>query len=530
MPPRPPGLSPGRRRPARLAAAALLLLLVGAGFHEAVRNGFIHLDDAASITNNPVVRGGLTARGALWALTATQTANWQPLTWISHLLDVELFGLRPAGHHGMSVLLHGANAILVFLALEGLTGAFWRSVVVAALFAIHPLHVESVAWASERKDLLSTFFALLALLAHLAYVRRPGRARRSAGPVLFAFALASKPMPVTLPFLLLLLDWWPLGRWSPQRGAGLPRRSWPGRLLPPPRLWLEKAPLFALAAASCVVTYLVQRGDGAMAWGRAIPWPTRFVNALVSYGSYLGATFWPRGLAPYYPYPGAHAWWTLAAALLALGLVTWLALRQAVARPFVLTGWLWYLGLLVPVIGLVQAGGQARADRYTYLPLVGVFLMVVWGLAQLTGTRPVLRRAAAGTTVALVALLIVLTRAQVRLWRSSVSLFTHTLETTTGNDVAHNCLGVALAQEGDFGQAIAHFRASLHIEPASAETLFNLGMALELQGNRAAAADSFERALALRPDLERARQELRRLRASGDAGAPGRNRPRGDAR
>jgi hypothetical protein len=382
-----------------VAMALGLVLAIGFVYYPVAQHGFVSFDDRVFITENPHVKAGLTPDGLRWALTSTEQGTWHPLTWLSLMLDCQWFGLNAGPHHLMSVLLHAISTVLLFYVLVSMTGRRWPSAVVAALFALHPLHVESVAWASERKDTLSTVFWMLTLLAYVGYVRRPGLVRYAAVFVALALGLMSKPMLVTLPFVLLLLDFWPLGRtpWAAPARVEDPsqtRRGGPWRAerdRPPwrtvPRLVLEKVPLFALVAAASAATYLTQNSEGAMKFAGRFPPMFRYAGAAVAYVEYVRQTFWPTGLAYFYPFEFHPLWKGLAAAI-ALAVVTALVLWQLRRRPYLAVGWFWYVGTLIPVAGFIQIGSQARADRYTYVPLIGVFVAVVWGVADaLAGWR-----------------------------------------------------------------------------------------------------------------------------------------------
>jgi Flp pilus assembly protein TadD len=478
------GGAPCSRRDLRLAAAvgAALVLLTLAAYAGVASNGFVSFDDDVLITANRAVRQGLGAKSLAWAFTTAHTGNWHPVTWLSHMLDVQLFGVRPGPHHLVSLGLHAANALLLLALLGSLTGALWPSALVAALFALHPLHVESVAWAAERKDVLSTLFALAAAVAYVRAARR-GRVSRSAAlPLLFALALMAKPMPVTLPFVLLLLDWWPLGRWGPDAAGAGTGAGWLRRL-PPLHLWREKSLLFLLSAASAALTFLVQRGHGAMEYSQGIPLEARIANALLSPARYLAKAVLPTDLAFLYPLAAAPpARWLWAGSALALLAATALILRGARRRPWLGVGWLWFLGSLVPVLGLVQVGAQAMADRYTYLPLTGVFLAVSWqgaALARSRRRRPLALAAALATLAALAAL----TRAQVGVWHDSERLYRHALGATAGNWVAHDHLATALAASGNEPDAVRHYREALRIRPGEPRVLGNLGALLLRRGD-----------------------------------------------
>ncbi|HEY9422309.1 MAG TPA: hypothetical protein VIW92_12900 [Thermoanaerobaculia bacterium] len=422
-------------RPPLILGGALALLTVLA-FLPSLGNGYVLLDDPLYVTGNPQVRQGITREGLAWALTANVANNWHPLTVLSHMLDVEVFGLPAAGHHLTSLLLHLANVLLLFAALQRMTGAAFRSALVAALFAVHPTRVESVAWIAERKDVLSGLFWMLALLAYVHYACRPNPRRYLPVALAMALGLAAKPMVVTLPCVLLLLDFWPLGR-----------RGW-GRLI------LEKVPLFVLSAASSLVTLRYQ--ETSLAPLEVLPWDLRFANAAVSYATYLGKAFLPRNLAVFYPFPAEIPAWKVAGASALLLLLTGLAIWRARRSPWLLVGWLWFLGTLVPVIGLVQVGRQAMADRYTYLPFIGLFLAMVWGAAELAQRRASLRPILGTLAVLAILGLAGMTRAQVHHWRDSVTLFRHALKVSRDNPLARRGLAKALAaqKEGAHGHAV----------------------------------------------------------------------------
>jgi Flp pilus assembly protein TadD len=469
--------------PAALGVA--LALAVVWAFAGVVHNGFVDYDDDLYVVENAMVRGGLNAASARWAFTTGHASNWHPVTWLSHLLDVTLFGLDPGHHHRTSLLWHAANTVLVFLVLRALTGATARSAFVAALFGVHPAHVESVAWVAERKDVLSAFFGLLALWAYGAWARRPGPARHALVAGLLAAGLLAKPMLVTLPLVFLLLDAWPLRRWPA------------GSVLPPLGLVREKALLFALAAASGVVTLLVQGAGGAVKALEDYPLGIRVANAVVAYVRYLGKLLWPRDLAVFYPHPGASLGpGEVAGAALILGAVSVLALRRGGA---VRLGWLWFLGTLVPVIGLVQVGWQAMADRYTYLPGLGVFLAVTWTAADVA-RGPAVRMALGALGLSSLLGCAVLTRAQVARWRDSETLFTHALAVTGPNFLARNNLGHYLNNQDRPAEALVHLEEAVRLRPRYAEAVNNLGRSMFLLGRLDLAAARFEEALALAPD------------------------------
>jgi tetratricopeptide (TPR) repeat protein len=458
-----------RRPPEDWLVALALAVLTAFVYWPALDNDYVNWDDVAYGGRAPGVREGLTGRNASRAWTTTEAANWHPLTWLSLQLDAELSGTGPRAFHRTNVLLHAANAALLFAALRALTGSRWRSAAVAALFALHPLHAESVAWVSERKDVLSTFFGLLALWAYAGYTRAPSARRYVLVAALFALSLLAKPMLVTLPFVLLLLDYWPLRR---AEGRPLRAAAWP--------LVREKLPLFALSAASCAATWYAQQQ--AMAFAGPIPLAARAANAAAAYVGYLLKTLWPADLAAFYPHPrGGLTAGAVAFAVVFLALVTAAALNAGRRRGYLAVGWLWYLGTLVPVLGLVQVGKQALADRYTYVPLIGVFLAAVWASADLA-TTPVRRRAAAVAAAAVLAVLAVLTWSQAAVWKDSRSLWEHALHVVPDSDVAMLNLGNALEADGDLAGARRLYEAILARSPDDFPASLALANTLRKQG------------------------------------------------
>jgi Flp pilus assembly protein TadD len=548
-----------------LAAATL------AAFWPVLHYDFVNCDDQAYVYENPALQAGLSWQGLAWAFTTGYAGNWHPLTWLSHILDVQWFGLNAGRHHLTSLVLHVANTLLLFLVLKRMTGALWRSACVAALFALHPLHVESVAWISERKDVLSAFFFFLTLWAYCRYAecemqnaecRMQKQESNSASPasrlmehtspvtqrfavpssrfeiqcsmfalssrfwywtavVMFACGLMCKPMLVTLPFVLILLDYWPLGR---MQNAECRMQNHATRithyvsrftLLP---LLVEKLSFFALAAASSVVTLLVQQRAGAVAAAGALPLELRFENAVVSYLLYLAKTVWPSGLAIFYPYRHEVSDGLLASSVLVLIIISalaWVSLRQ---RPYVAVGWLWFLGTLVPVVGIVQVGQQAMADRYTYIPLIGVFIAVVWAVAEWGSSSGVERcgpgwgRAialASGAGVVMAACWTV-TRCQVRHWQGSEALFRHALAVTTDNALAHDSLGDALVRQGRIEEAEAHFAEAVRIAPKYPEALSDLGVMRVTRGKVEEGIKLYRAAIAVKPSDWKAHNNLAR--------------------
>lgn len=428
---------------------------------------FIRFDDPGYVTENPHVSSGLTRENVLWALTTGYFANWHPLTWMSHMLDVQVFGMNAGPHHLVNLFLHIAGTVLLFGLLHWMTGALGRSAFVAALFAVHPAHVESVAWVAERKDVLSTVFWMLTICAYVAYIQRPGKNRYALMLVFYALGLMSKPMLVTLPFVLLLLDLWPLCRAA--------------TLMDLKQVVAEKIPLFVLAGASSMVTFLVQRQAGAVQTVNRLGFDFRVGNALRSYAAYIGEMVWPANLGVFYPYPKTLPAGQVAIALIVLIAITAIVLMYRRQR-YLMVGWFWFLGTLVPVIGLVQVGEQSMADRYTYIPYIGLFIMVAWGMKDLLSRwrnrATVLTAAAAIVILACVGI----ARSQVDYWKDSVSLWQHTVDVTTDNYTGENNLGFDLKQAGKLDEAIAHFQKSIKIKPNYSLALANLGVALFERG------------------------------------------------
>jgi Flp pilus assembly protein TadD len=479
--------------------AALLALATVLLYWPTLQDRFVNYDDDRYVTGNVHTQAGLTLANIGWAFAHPVADNWHPVTVLSHMLMCQLYGLNPWGHHLANVLLHAVNAGLVFLLLRRLTGAVWKSFFVAALFAFHPLRVESVAWVAERKDVLSGLFGLLTLIFYARYTKEKS-ARRDYWLALFCFALGlmSKPMLVTWPFVMLLLDYWPLNRMRNAEGEFRNLKT----------LLLEKIPFFALAAAASVVTFLVQQHGAAVETVQNLPVAARWGNAAISYCRYLEKTFWPTDLAVIYPHPG---YWPMADVILAAGFLTGVSVLAICLRrrqPFFLIGWLWFLGTLVPVIGLVQVGLQSMADRYTYLPSIGVFILIVWGAAAVTRSW---RQRAAFLTVAGTAAIVVcvaLTRAQFQYWRDSETLFRHTIAVTQNNSIAHYNLAAALDEEGRGNEAIAEYEAVLALEPNNTFSHLNLGADLAKSGDADGAMEQYQEVIRLDPNNAKAHNNL----------------------
>jgi tetratricopeptide (TPR) repeat protein len=500
---RPMGLalfrSSGQRRVVLSLLLALLALLL---YNPVTQFGFVNFDDPGYVTGNPHVRAGLTWQTVHWAFSSTEQANWHPFTWLSHAFDCQLFHLKAAGHHYDNLLLHALCVVFLFLFLESATGLAGRSAVVAALFAVHPMNVESVAWISERKNILCTVFFLLGLCAYLWYARRPGMKRYLVVAVLFALALMSKPMAITFPCVLLLLDFWPLKRMSgvlhvsPTLGdVGISETTSACPATSVSKLVLEKLPLLLLCVGSAAVTVIVQKSGGAL---RAeYPFPLRLENALVSYARYIGKAFWPTNLAALYPFPrhGVPGWQVVLATLVVLaisGVVLWQAPKRYLA-----VGWFWFLGTLVPVIGLVQVGEQAMADRYAYIPFIGLFIALVWAVADWAKARHIPATYLATAALLAAAAMASVAHAQMKYWQSSAALWAHALEVTGPNFVAEDNMGAELINQGNIPAARAHFQRATEINPQDAFSQIDIGVCDKKMGNLPGAIEHYQAALRL---------------------------------
>ena len=496
--------APGQRANSRRTSILVCLGLVAvtwAVFGQTLAHDFVNFDDHVYVYENPLVVRGLSIEGIIGAFTHTHALNWHPLTTLSHMLDCQLYGLKASGHHLTNIILHTISVLLLFLMLKQITGALWQSAFVAALFAIHPLHVESVAWIAERKDVLSAVFFILTLAAYARYARAPSTPRYLLVALLFACGLMSKPMLVTLPFVLLLVDYWPLGRLGGQKSEVVSRLR---------RLITEKIPLFALSALSCTATLLTQR-QGPIAIDQ-LPFLWRLNNTFVSYVTYIWQMLWPARLAVFYPHLNDRlSLVEIPVAIAFLVGVSLLVIYLRRTKPYLVTGWFWYLGMLVPVIGLVQVGEQAHADRYTYLPQIGLYIMIAWTVGDLhLASRSRGHRALVGVAAALVIVSLSGRAAvQASYWKNSETLWNHTLAVTGENDVAHNNLGFLSLRKGELDKAISEFQAALDIRSRNTETHYSLGAALIQNnlGNAFArkqlwdeAIDHLQEAVRLRPD------------------------------
>jgi tetratricopeptide (TPR) repeat protein len=463
-----------------LIVAALLAAACLAVFGQAAHFNFINYDDNAYVTENSWVRGGVTRGAVVWAFTSIDYFYWQPVTWLSHMLDCQVFGVRPGWHHLVNIFFHILNSILVFLIFRRMTNAFWRSAILAALFALHPLRLESVVWIAERKDVLSTFFLLAMLRAYLWFVERPSGPRYRAVVVLFALGLMSKPMLITAPVLLLILDWWPLRR----------------------RALAEKIPLFMMAGIAFGVTYVGTMRLQVTNWAAWVPLSHRIANALVNYAAYLELTVWPHHLAILYPYRLSIPLWEPVAAAAAIVGITGAVRSVRRSRPYLLAGWLWFAVSILPPIGIVQMGRQAMADRFMYVPLIGLALMAVWGLGDLLEQRRGLAAALAGGAIAACA---AASLAHIGTWRDSVSVFTNAIAVTRDNPGAQHYLGAALDDLGRHDEALAHHAESVRLDPTYYLAQNCYALDLERRGDWAAAAEHFREAVRYFPQWAEAR-------------------------
>lgn len=492
-------------RDRRIVWLCLALIFLNVAVFAPVRSyGVTSYDDRGYVSENPEIAHGLTAEGLQWAFTGVHQSYWIPVVWVSYMLDVQFFGNNSGVFHTVNVGFHIANTLLLFLLLYRMTRLFYRSGFVAAIFAVHPLHVESVAWVTERKDMLSTLFFLFAIWTYVSYVRRPRFARYLAVCFLFALALMAKPMVVTLPFLLLLLDYWPLSRVSvadTARGSlGVPRATIV-------KLVREKIPLFALAAAGSVLTYFTQKTSGAIAGADLAGPGLRVSNAFVSYAAYIGKFFWPTKLAVFYPYPQSIPVWRLVVSFLLLAGISAAAVWAARTRPWFIVGWLWYLGALVPVIGLVQAGRQSMADRFTYIPLIGLLIIMAWSMPELSARwrrTPIFIIA----PILAIATCAVLARKQVSFWKDNDTIWEHALQVSEESYIAHFNLGISLYEEGKVDQALSHFTRAVRMKPDYSDARNDLAVALANRGRTSDAIQELREGLRFNPNQARLHYNL----------------------
>lgn len=494
-----------------------LIVIVFAVYLQVGNHAFLNYDDNIYVTGNPHVADGISAKSIIWAFTTFEASNWHPITWLSHMIDAELYDMDPAGHHLTSVAIHAISTVLLFLLLLRISGLPWHSSCVAILFAVHPLHVESVAWIAERKDVLSALFWFLTLLWYAHYTAQQRRLYYLLALASFVVGLMAKPMLVTLPIVMLLLDYWPLNRY-PLEVSGHPsdRRARLKELL------REKIPFLACALASSVITVFAQRSGGAIKSLGAIPFPLRVENALVAYATYIGNILWPDDLAVLYPIPPAYPFWQVSGSLLLLLLISVATVRARRRFPYLVMGWLWFLVTLLPVIGLIQVGVQSMADRYTYLPSIGLFIMAVWGIPDLVRGLKYRVAILAVLAAAVISAKTAVTWQQIGYWRDNFSLYEQALEETSNNYVIHNNLGSAYANSWNLEAAIREFREAVRIKPTYSEAHYNLGIALAMKGDTDAAIGELREALRLNPgnakayyNLGIALEQQRLLRGTG---------------
>ncbi|MGZ6291132.1 MAG: tetratricopeptide repeat protein [Syntrophales bacterium] len=514
----------------------ILTVTVLAVFWQVKNNDFVNFDDPRCTTENLHIQSGLNLGLLKWAFTTSHAGYWQPLTWLSFAMDYQLFGLHAGGYHIVNLLFHTVNSLLLFLILSRMTHALWKSAFVAALFALHPIHVESVAWIAERKDVLSAFFWMLTMGSYVFYVEKPGVKKYLLTLFFFALGLMAKPMLVTLPFVLLLLDYWPLGRIRFNHSSDVPKISESkkekkrarkissqakGKELSPSdqsllwqRLWpvfREKVPFFALSAISSIVTAIGQQEVGAMESLEILPIGARIGNALISYMRYIGMTIYPHGLAVFYPHAGTPPLWEVLLTAAFVLIATLVIIRWAAKMPYLAMGWLWYLGTLVPVIGIIQVGMQSMADRYTYIPVIGLFVATAWAVPDIARNWRYRQYILTAGALIVFSALMFSTWMQVKYWQNSITLFEHAIQVTDNNYLAHNNLGVALSDAGKKEEAMAHYREAIRIKPSYENAYFNLGNNLSAQGRTDDAVLYYQEALRLRPNYAKAHNNLARL-------------------
>jgi tetratricopeptide (TPR) repeat protein len=492
----------------KLTISLLLIFAIIVVYGQAINFDFIGYDDELYVTENLNVQKGFTTKGVKWAFTTFHSANWHPMTWLSHMLDCELYGLNPMGHHWTNVQFHIANTLLLFFILFKMTGALWRSTFVTALFALHPLHVESVAWIAERKDVLSAFFGLLSIAAYCRYVKNPQLINYLLIVLFLGLGLMAKPMLVTLPFVLLLLDYWPLQRIKFQKNLNAELVEFFGFKAALRFIW-EKIPLFMLVAVASTLTFIAQQSEGAVKALGILSLKIRIANALVSYVNYVSKMIWPSNLAVFYPHPEntLPAWQIIGAALL-IAVAIFLSIRTLKKYPYIAVGLFWYLGTLVPVIGLVQVGDQAMADRYTYLPLIGLFIIISWGAFDFLKKWHYHTIILILSAISIIFVLAVCTFLQLGYWQNGITLFEHAIKVTNKNCVAHNNLGVLLSKEEKFDEAVFNYDEVLKIKPNDSRALYNKGCALRDKRDLDKAAFFFKESLKIKPDNAKAYNEL----------------------
>ncbi len=487
-------------------AALVITVATLAVYWQLHEYSFVSYDDPKYVAENDRVQDGLTAKNAEWALTAVVAANWHPLTLLSHMTDCHIYGLSPGNHHLTNLIFHILNSLLLFIIFSRMTTDLWKSFFLSALFALHPLHVESVAWISERKDVLNTFFWFLAIISYIKYCERPGAIRFIPVFIFYFLGLMSKPMIVTLPFVLLLLDFWPLGRMKIfDRKDG--NQIYNSIVLIKP-LFMEKLPLFLLSGAVSVVTLFAQRSQDAVASLKAFPLYIRIANAFISYVNYCVNLAWPFDLSVLYPHPGKFMFLEAASAFTLIAAITFMVFRFAGNKPYLAVGWLWYIGTLVPVIGLVQVGAQAMADRYTYVPIVGIFIIMAWGISDILADW---KYKAVGIRIIGVTFLLILfgiTWQQIAYWKDSKTLFSHALEVTENNAIAHNNLGSVFGKKGQLRKAREHYTKAIQMNSDYVSAIHNLGLVSFRMGHLNEAIDMYTEALRIDPEYEKAHYDI----------------------
>jgi tetratricopeptide (TPR) repeat protein len=482
-----------------------LILAILVVYYQTKNYDFVLLDDDVYITHNPFVAGGWSSENIKWAFSNSHGGFWIPLTWLTYIIDSQLHGLNAGYYHITNLIFHILNSLLLFFIFRQMTGDIWQSGFIAALFAVHPVHVESVAWVSERKDLLFAFFWLLTMWSYLHYVKRPSTRRYSLVILLFVAGLMSKPMIVTLPFVLLLCDYWPLKRFQlkkyPQADAIYPKIS-------VPKMILEKVPLIILSIGASVLTFLQQQAHGAVSSLENSPINLRMANVLVSYVKYLAKMVWPHDLTAIYPFPPSIPFWHVAGACLLLAFIFLLAIKHFTRRPYLAIGWLWFVGTLVPVIGIIKIGSHAMADRYTYMPFIGLYIVIAWGVPEILSQFRYKKVVLVSAAVALIAGLMLTAKIQTSYWANSIRLFTHAIEVTQDNFLAHRNLGLALSYRGELDKAFWHFKQALRINPKSARSYNDIGTYLMLKGKYDDSIGYFKKALFFQPNFSKAHNNI----------------------
>lgn len=488
-------------KPIDILICFFFVLITFCVYSQVKDHAFVDYDDDSYVTENSNVQKGLTKESVVWAFKTTFVGNWHPLTWLSHMLDVQLFGMNSGAHHLINVLFHILNTLLLFLVFRWMTGEIWRSCFVAALFAFHPLHVESVAWVAERKDVLSTFFWMLTMCSYALYAERSRRSMYLLSLLFFMLGLMSKPMLVTLPFVLLLLDYWPLRRFQFRYQYGSRNVQKKPVII---SLIREKIPFFILSAASCAITFFAQKKGGAIGSLDVFPLKDRIANTIGSYAEYIGKMFWPVKLSVFYPKPGVFPVWKIIGACFLLVSISYMVIKYSRRYPWLCVGWLWYLGTLVPVIGLVQVGVQSMADRYTYIPLIGLFIIIAWGFTEVLSKWSYNNLVFIPIAATVISILAIATWFQVRYWSNSISLFEHAIEVTDNNYIAHNNLGFALKEKDKINEAVEHYLEAVRIKPDFEIAHLNIGVVLADRGDYEGAIKKFNEVLRIKPDFTKA--------------------------